>query len=252
MASFRALLERAAALVQIRETGRTVIASLVINRGFRDGVERDGKHGGGVDPDARETFVAEEAIARAFLDALGDSPLSLGSWFSQQAAARGGMRQLAADLLGLPLNRETRSRKDFKAEVRAVERYVKGDQQAAPRSKERIERIRSLQGHGAQAGNPLLSAGERMAGAVSRLRMIVLGVQADWLVSAQKDEHQWKRTDPEPASGANAQVIQDNGTGLITTVEQWIGFVSGAETTVERCFGVQIQAVRTGGSHGSV
>lgn len=130
---------RARRLVTIRrhDLAEAVTYTLPVNPDFAD---ESINYAGGVDyPKAPEVAEAERAIVAVFNGEIGP----LRAWVDWAAkVVGGGLPGLAARLLGMPLNAETRKDKTFKAELRKLEEYRQGKYKSA--SGVRQERLLAL------------------------------------------------------------------------------------------------------------
>lgn len=226
--------ERARKNVRIAKSGRTVSAFLAINPGLYSRTESEQ---GGAREGSAEIPVGEQAITESFLAALTPR-LTLIEWTSREREKRGGsLARLAADLLGVPLTRETRQTATYKAELRKLEEYSQGKYKNA--SGPRRERIAALAG--AEEGNPYTTVSNGR-GAVTREARVTLTVRGDWQISQDVRKYEKKHTEPERHPSPVHDVLANGGHGLTEAVRAWLEYVTGATVELNRVYSLNIQA----------
>jgi hypothetical protein len=164
--------------------------------------------------DDPEPTIAEAAIADRFIREIATTVAlpNLQDWVQAQKAERGGLPRLAADMLHLPLSRETRQRKDFRAELRKLEEYAQGKYKSARGP--RRARIAELM---ADRPSPYMPPTRAAQQAIRRVTDLVLIVVGDWAISG--DLHMGTgRTIEENHPSDSHTVLLNGGHGFIQEV----------------------------------
>jgi len=226
--------QRARRNVRISKSGRTVSAFLAINPGFRSALESET---GGVVDGREEIPEGERAITERLLEALTPR-LTLIEWTSRERGKRGGsLSRLAADLLSVPLTRETRQTHAHKAELRKLEEYSQGKYKNA--SGARRQRIAALAG--GEADNPYTTVSSG-GGAATRGARVTLTVRGDWSISADVRKYEKKHTEPERHPSPVHEVLESGGNGFTEAVQAWLEYVTGATVDLDHVYSLNIQA----------
>jgi hypothetical protein len=197
------LSERAAQRVKHSQVGHSHRLWIPVTPGFQRASESQHQ---GVGSNSPEAAAAQAAICNRLLRELGVYRLPLREWV-QAVAAGGSLPQLAARLVGMPLNRETRQSKPYKAEVRKLQEYAQGKYRDARGA--RRERIAAIGG----PGNPYSSDRELLR--PLRGGSIRIGARADWQISSQLQAFAMKAPDAEHWPSDAHRVVQDGGEGLL-------------------------------------
>lgn len=150
---------------------------------------------------------------------------------ARRGGPKKGTSQLAADLLGAELTPDLRKSKEYKAQLRALQRYTTtAKQQIARPSGSNLERIRSLQSR---------EVPERAKEELKQYSLTA-GILGNWVISSELRKFVWHNSDPKPSGSSLYRAVLRFGQGYFDASLGAIADAIGQEALLEICYACKL------------